>query len=116
MDESRPPSKHREPVDVASARPGDLVAGKPLTLTLARVLAFSGGAFDEPGWPHRNLHTDLGKAREAGLDAIIASGTQSEGLLLGLLIATFGPQWHHSGKIEVRFLKPVPVGTVVQPM
>ncbi|MEO8740106.1 MAG: MaoC family dehydratase [Casimicrobiaceae bacterium] len=84
-------------------------------MTLARVLAFSGGAFDEPGWPQRNLHTDLAMAQEAGLDAIIASGTQSEGLLLGLLVATFGTAWHERGSIELRFLKPVRVGDTVRP-
>lgn len=91
------------------------LAGRPLTLTLARVLAFSGGPITEPGWPERNLHTDLGKAREAGLDHIIASGTQSEGLLIAFLVETFGPDWYGSGELEVRFVKPVRVGDTVRP-
>jgi len=100
----------------AALQIGETVAGRELKLTLARVLAFSGGAFDEPGWPHPNLHTNIDKAREAGLDNIIASGTQSEGLLISLLIATFGREWQRSGTLDVRFLKPVSVGTVVRPM
>jgi hypothetical protein len=95
---------------------GTVVAGRELELSLARVLAFSGGPLDEPGWPQRNLHTDLAKAKEAGLPHIIASGTQSEGLLLGLLVETFGTLWHECGRIELRFRKPVPVGERVRPM
>jgi hypothetical protein len=94
---------------------GAALAGGPLRLSLARVLAFSGGPLDEPGWPQRNLHTDIDKAREAGLDHIIASGTQSEGLLITFLIDTFGGAWYGSGNLEVRFLKPVRVGDVVRP-
>ena len=100
----------------ASLQIGETVAGRELKLTLARVLAFSGGPFDELGWPHPNLHTSIDKAREAGLDNIIASGTQSEGLLIGLLLATFGAEWLRGGTLDVRFLKPVSVGTVIQPM
>lgn len=94
---------------------GRIVVGRALKLTTSRVLAFSGGALDEPGWPQQNLHTSRDKALEAGLDANIASGTQSEGLLIGLLIDTFGDQWHRAGTLEVRFLKPVRVGDSVQP-
>lgn len=95
---------------------GETIAGRPLELSLARILAFSGGPLDRPGWPERNLHTDLAAAREAGLDAIIASGTQSEGLLIGFLVATFGSaNWYRGARLEARFLKPVHVGDVVQP-
>lgn len=94
---------------------GRVVVGRTLKLTMARALAFSGGALDEPGWPQQNLHTSHDKALEAGLDAIIASGTQSEGLLIGLLIDTFGDRWHRAGKLELRFLKPVRVGDSVRP-
>jgi len=94
---------------------GRIVVGRTLKLTMARTLAFSGGALDEPGWPQQNLHTSRDKALEAGLDAIIASGTQSEGLLIGLLIDTFGDRWHRAGTLEVRFLKPVRVGDSVRP-
>ena len=95
------------PAAIRDSKVGDVLAGNALSLSLARVLAFSGGAFDEPGWPQRNLHTNLDKAREAGLDRIIASGTQSEGLLIALLLEVFGDDWHRTGKLEVRFMKPV---------
>jgi hypothetical protein len=94
---------------------GEVLRGRPLRLSLARVLAFSGGPFDEPGWPQRNLHTDPGRARDAGLDGIIASGTQSEGLLIAFLGDVFGPDWYATGELDVRFLKPVAVDSVVCP-
>jgi acyl dehydratase len=100
------------PLDVAI---GATRAGRSLRLSLARVLMFSGGPLDEPDWPQRNLHTDLACAREAGLDGIIASGTQSEGLLIAFLITTFGSHWHDTGQLEVRFLKPVRVDDTVRP-
>jgi hypothetical protein len=95
---------------------GSRLEGRAQPLTLARVLAFSGGPLDEPGWPQRNLHTDIDKAREAGLDHIIASGTQSEGLLIAFLIETFGGDWYGHGELEVRFRTPVRVGDSVRPV
>jgi len=64
-------------VDWTATPLGTRFTGRSLALSLARVLAFSAGPLDEPGWPQRNLHTDRDKAREAGLEDIIASGTQS---------------------------------------
>ncbi|MCC7427384.1 MAG: MaoC family dehydratase [Alphaproteobacteria bacterium] len=101
---------------LAAAAPGEVIEGRAVTLGLARVLAFSGGNLDEPGWPHRNLHTDAEKARDAGLPAIIASGTQTEGLLLGLMVGLFGRAWHSTGRIEAKFTRPVRVGETIQPM
>ena len=100
--------------------------GCPLTLTRARILAFSGGPLDAEGWPERNLHTDVDKAREAGLDTIIASGTQSEGLLIGLLVelGQHAPDGVvvegldavlAGGELDVRFLRPVRAGDTVTP-
>lgn len=101
---------------LATAAPGDVLPGRAVTLSLARVLAFSGGDFDSPGWPHRNLHTDDAKAKDAGLPAIIASGTQTEGLLLGLLVGLFGRSWHSTGRIEAKFTRPVLVGETIRPV
>jgi acyl dehydratase len=95
---------------------GATSTGRALRLSLARILAFSAGAIGEPEWPQRNLHTDAAKAREAGLEGIIASGTQSEGLLIGFLIDTFGVDaWYSGGTLQLRFLQPVKVDDVVRP-
>ena len=101
---------------LATIEIGATVCGRALTLSLARVLTFSGGPLDEPGWPQRSLHTDLELARAAGLDHLIASGTQSEGLLIGLLIDVVGSaNWYRGGHLDVRFVKPVRVGDTVRP-
>jgi acyl dehydratase len=94
---------------------GSVRTGRPMKLSLARVLAFSGGPFDAAQWPERNLHTDLAKAQEAGLSHIIASGTQSEGLLIGFLLDVFADDWYRSGELDVRFVKPVRVDDTVLP-
>ena len=100
----------RRPLEV-----GEVRSGRALTLSLARVLAFSGGPIDAPNWPERNLHTDHAKAREAGLEHLIASGTQSEGMLIGFLIDVFADDWYAGGELDVRFVKPVQVNDRVMP-
>lgn len=95
---------------------GNTIRGKNFKCTLARTLAFSGGPFDEPGWPQRNLHTDTAKALEAGLPDIIVSGTQFEGLLLSHLTELFGGHWYRSGRLEAKFVRSVFIGDVVSPV
>jgi acyl dehydratase len=99
---------------LTSAAIGAIFEGRCRDFSLARVLAFSGGFISEPDWPHRNLHTDLEKAREAGLTKIIASGTQSEGLLVELLIDLFGARWLGHGQMDVKVINSVYVDDVVQ--
>lgn len=99
---------------VASAAMGTSFEGRPCEFTLARILAFSAGFLSEPDWPHKNLHTDLDKAQEAGLDAIIASGTQSEGLMVALLIDLFGSRWLEHGVMDLKVINSVHVDDVVQ--
>ena len=68
---------------LATIEIGATVCGRALTLSLARVLAFSGGPLDEPGWPQRSLHTDLELARAAGLDHLIQNNLQ-QGFAIGV--------------------------------
>lgn len=102
-------------VSILNAEAGTVFPGRPRTLSASRVLAFSGGPLDQPSWPARNIHTDAAKARDAGLERIIASGTQSEGILIGHLINLCGMDWYRNGRIEVRFVKSVFVGETVAP-
>jgi hypothetical protein len=97
-----------------SAADGELFEGRVLTLSLSRILAFSGGPIDMPDWPDKNLHTNLVKAKEAGLAGIIGSGTQWEGLLIDLMIEMFGERWYGSGSIEAKITKSIYVGQTVQ--
>ncbi|MGE0852703.1 MAG: MaoC family dehydratase [Hyphomicrobiaceae bacterium] len=92
---------------------GHVFQSRPKRLSFARILAFSGGPFDAADWPHKNLHTDKAKAREAGLDSIIASGTQSEGILIALLVEVCGTAWHSNGTLDVRFVKSVHVNETI---
>jgi acyl dehydratase len=89
-------------------------AGAPRKLSAPRVLAFSGGAFDAPGWPARNLHTDPAKAKEAGRAAPIASGLQFEGHLVELLYEIFAENWLASGVLQVKYPRPVLSDDVVE--
>jgi hypothetical protein len=95
---------------------GACLRGRSLKLTLARVLAFSGGNLDEPEWPQRNLHTDASKAREAGLPGIIASGTQFEGLLLSHLIDWVGDAWYAGGTLDAKIIKSVYINDSITPV
>jgi len=74
----------------AETEVGAEFAGPQHTFEPVRMLTFSGGPIDAPGWPAKNLHTDVEKATEAGLPAPIASGIQYEGHLVELLVQLFG--------------------------
>jgi acyl dehydratase len=95
---------------------GSTHVGPPRTLTLPRVLAFSAGLIGEPGWPQQNLHTNTDIALEAGLPAIIASGTQFEGHLVDFLITLFGVAWLSAGELVIRIPRSAHVGDTVRPV
>ena len=93
---------------------GQEIHGRPYTLTLERLLAFSGGPLSASDWPARNLHTDGEMAAEAGFDAPIASGIQYEGHALRLLLEVFGEAWSRHGTLRTKYVRPVPVGDTVR--
>lgn len=97
------------------AKVGEVYAGKARKLTWARALALSGGPFDLPGWPEKNLHTDLQAANEAGLAAVVVSGTQWEGYLVGLLVELFGGAWFQGGQLDIKIPRSVKIDETVQP-
>ena len=94
---------------------GELYQGKPRTLTWARALALSGGPFDTPGWPDKNLHTDIAAANAAGLSAVVVSGTQWEGYLVGLLVEMFGAAWFSGGQLDIKIPRSVKIDETVRP-
>lgn len=102
------------PSRLSGAAAGKLLEGRPRKLSLARMLAFSGGPFDSLSWPEANLHTSAERAGEAGLDAIIASGTQSEGILLELMVSLFGSDWHRSGVVDAKITRSVFIDDTIQ--
>lgn len=110
--EMSPLCRQSNAIDLAEI--GSVFCGPRHHLSLERVLAFSGGPFARPNWPDRNLHTDLEKAREAGLSGVIVSATQFEGYLVDLLIDLFGDIWFTAGTIETRIPRSLMLDDVVQ--
>jgi len=100
---------HPDPVE------GQEISGQMREMSTARILAFSGGSFSAPGWPAKNLHTDAAKAKEAGLTAPIASGIQCECDLIRLLADLFGDAWFRSGKLHIKYPRPVFSGMSLRP-
>lgn len=98
-----------------SAEPGRVFEGRARKLTWVRALALSGGPFDAPGWPDKNLHTDLDAAHAAGLAEVVVSGTQWEGYLVGLLVELFGMAWMHHGELDIKIPRSVRIGETIQP-
>ena len=86
---------------------GKEFTGAARTLSTTRMLAFSGGPLAAVGWPAKNLHTDAAKAMEAGLSAPIASGIQCEADIIRLLTRVLGDAWSRSGKLHVKYPRPV---------
>jgi len=93
---------------MAEFKVGQVVEGRPRTVTLDRMRGFS-------GWPRRDIHTDEEMARASGLPGAIASGTMSEAYLVGLMLDVFGDDWIRHGRMELTFIKPVQPGDIVVP-
>ncbi|MPZ44323.1 MAG: hypothetical protein GEV05_13130 [Betaproteobacteria bacterium] len=102
-------------VPILEAKVGGLYAGKARKLTWARALALSGGPIESPDWPEKNLHTDLKAANDAGLSAVVVSGTQWEGYLVGLLVEMFGIAWFAGGQLDIKIPRSVKIDETVQP-
>lgn len=90
-------------------------SGHSKQVSLARMLAFSGGEIGTANWPASNLHTDALKARSAGLKDLIASGIQAEGYLIALILDEVGEQWFRSGTLSVKHLGMLSPGDRVIP-
>ena len=100
---------------ILAMQPDDVRIGRPRLMSLGRVLALSGGPFPNPGWPAKNLHTDMAAAQAAGLATIVVSGTQWEGHMVGLLVDTVGPGWFAGGTIDIKLPRSVKVDETLTP-
>ena len=90
-------------------------SGKLKEITEERVYAFSGGFPRGPGWPHKNIHTDLEFARRCGLPTRNASGSMFESYLTELMIDLFGEDWLKQGKMQLVFIRMVTIGDRLLP-
>ena len=89
--------------------------GKPKLLAVERVFAFSGGAFTDPQFPKKNVHTDLEFAKNCGSPSRAVSATQYMGYLTELMIDLFGEKWFKYGKMSLKFIAIVDVGDRLVP-
>jgi acyl dehydratase len=93
----------------------DEFVGKTKKMTWERIWAFSGGALITPGWPARNIHTDLEAAKKSGLTSVYVSATQYLGHLSELMIDIFGDDWLTTGKTRnLKFTAPVAEGDSIR--
>jgi len=90
-------------------------SGRPKVVSEGRVYAFSGGCFSEPGWPKKNVHTDLEFAKNCGLPTRVVSATQYMGYLVELMLHLFGESWLNHEKLNLKFIAPVDVGDRLTP-
>jgi acyl dehydratase len=98
-----------------NTREGRQFSGKPKEITEERVYAFSGGFPKGPGWPQKNIHTDVEFARRCGLPARNASGSMFEGYVTEMLVDLFGENWLRGGKMQLVFIRMVAIGDTVLP-
>jgi acyl dehydratase len=62
---------------------------------------------------HNPIHFDDEAARQLGLPGAIAHGMISGALLGRLVAAHLGPEWLHRGRVRLKFVGPVEVGSTV---
>jgi len=97
------------------SKTGEEFAGKLKKMSWERIAAFSGGPFNTPDWPRKNIHTDLETAKASGLETIYVSATQYLGHLAELMIDLLGTRWLNSGTTtNLKFIHPVAEGDTVQ--
>jgi len=59
------------------------------------------------------IHFDAEFARQSGLPAPIATGVMSSAYLSELLTKAFGVEWIRSGRMDVKFIRPIYAGDTV---
>ncbi|KRC51981.1 dehydratase [Leifsonia sp. Root227] len=55
---------------------------------------------------YRNVHTDISRARDSGVDRTIVQALQQTGLIAEAMVAYFGPTWFTSGELDLRYTHP----------
>lgn len=80
---------------------GSPVAGLTRHFTQDQMNAFSWLARG-----YRNVHTDIGRARDSGVDRTIVQALQQTGLIAEAMVAYFGASWFTSGELDLRYTHP----------
>ncbi len=55
---------------------------------------------------YRNVHTDIRRARDSGVDRTIVQALQQTGLIAEAMVAYFGASWFTSGELDLRYTHP----------
>lgn len=55
---------------------------------------------------YRNVHTDIGRARDSGVGRTIVQALQQTGLIAEAMVAYFGASWFTSGELDLRYTHP----------
>jgi acyl dehydratase len=55
---------------------------------------------------YRNVHTDIGRARDSGVDRTIVQALQQTALIAEAMVAYFGASWFTTGELDLRYTHP----------
>jgi acyl dehydratase len=105
--------KFRSDVGFAQRVDGHTPTGTPLQPLHYHVTPAQVSVFSRAGEYVRNIHNDMEKSREAGLDRPLIQGQHVVCLFSRLLTRAFGAAWFTTGWLHVKFLKPIFVGEVI---
>jgi acyl dehydratase len=106
-------AEYRKEVVPAEQARADLKPGTSIAPLVKHVTQEQMSIFSKAGEYSKNFHTDLDRAREAGLRLPVAQGQQLVGYLTEMLTNFFGATWFTSGWEKLKFIHPVYAGETV---
>jgi len=105
--------EYRKDVAPAEKARADLEPGTPIAPLVKHVTQEQMSVFSGAGDYSKNFHTDLNRAREAGLRLPVVQAQQQVGYLTEMLTNFFGASWFTSGWEKLKFIQPVYAGETV---
>ena len=55
---------------------------------------------------YKNVHTDIGRARDSGAERTVVQALQQTGILVDMLVDFFGSSWFTTGRLDLRYVNP----------
>lgn len=55
---------------------------------------------------YKNVHTDIGRARDSGSERTIVQALQQTGIIVDVLVDFFGKTWFEGGTLDLRYVNP----------
>ena len=98
---------YRDDVPLAENASARLVPGTGILPIAKYVTSDQMAVFSYVGEFQRNIHNDLELARSVGLPVPICQGQQQACLVTELLTRFFGKSWFTSGRLRVKFVRPL---------